>query len=60
LRKFPAEFETFLSPAGRRLLAGASPLAGALADPRRRFLAANGLLDGAKVRAASSAPTAAR
>jgi hypothetical protein len=52
LRKFPAEFETFLSPAGRRLLAGASPLAGALADPRRRFLAANGLLDGAKVRAA--------
>ena len=51
MRKFPAEFETFLSPAGRRLLAGASPLAGALADPRRRFLAADGLLDPAKVEA---------
>src|SRR5882672_9644964 len=40
-----------LSPKGRRLLAGASPLAGALADPRRRFLAADGLLDRAKVEA---------
>jgi hypothetical protein len=52
LRKFPAEFEAFLSPAGRRLLAGASPLAGALADPRRRFLVADGLLDPVKVEAA--------
>jgi hypothetical protein len=34
-----------LSAKGRRLLDGASPLAGALADPRRRFLAADGLLD---------------
>jgi hypothetical protein len=52
LRKFPAEFESFLSPAGRRLLAGASPLAGALADPRRRFLAADGLIDPARVEGA--------
>jgi hypothetical protein len=34
-----------LSAKGRRLLAGASSLSGALADPRRRFLAADGLLD---------------
>ena len=40
-----------LSPRGRRLLAGASPLAGALADPRRRFLAADGLIDPARVEA---------
>jgi len=52
LRKFPAEFESFLGPAGRRLLAGRSPLMGALADPRRRFLAADGLLDGSKLEAA--------
>jgi hypothetical protein len=45
LRKFPSEFEAFLSPAGRRLLAGRGKLAGMLADPRRRFLAADGLLD---------------
>jgi hypothetical protein len=45
LRKFPAEFEDMLTPAGRRLLAGRSPLAGALAEPRRRFLAADGLVD---------------
>jgi len=52
LRKFPAEFAAFLSPAGRRLLAGSSPLAGALGDPRRRFLAADGLIDGSKLEAA--------
>jgi hypothetical protein len=51
LRRFPAEFEDFLSPKGRRLLAGASPLAGALADPRRRFLAVDGLLDPGRVEA---------
>jgi hypothetical protein len=51
LRKFPAEFENMLSLKGRRLLAGASPLAGALADPRRRFLAADGLLEPARVEA---------
>ena len=51
MRRFPAEFEDFLSPKGRRLLAGASPLAGALADPRRRFLAVDGLLDPGRVEA---------
>jgi hypothetical protein len=40
-----------LSAKGRRLLAGDSPWAGALADPRRRFLAADGLIDPAKVEA---------
>jgi len=51
MRRFPAEFEDFLSVKGRRLLAGSSPLAGALADPRRRFLAAEGLLDAGQVEA---------
>ncbi len=40
-----------LSPAGRRLLAGRSPLTGALAGPRRRFLAADGLVDRARAEA---------
>jgi hypothetical protein len=45
----PAEFEDLLSRAGRRMLAGTHPLCGALADPKRRFLAADDLLDRAKV-----------
>jgi hypothetical protein len=44
----PAEFEDLLSRAGKRVLAGTHPLCGALADPRRRFLAADDLLDRAK------------
>jgi len=52
LRQFPAEFESFLSAKGRRLLAGRSDLAGALADPRRRFIAADGLLDPRQVEGA--------
>ena len=44
----PGEFEDLLSQAGRRVLAGTHPLCGALADPRRRFLAADDLLDRAK------------
>lgn len=51
MRKFPAEFADMLSPSGRLLLAGSSPLAGALADPRRRFLAADGLIDPARAEA---------
>ena len=35
----PAEFEDLLSPAGKRVLAGTHALCGALADPKRRFLA---------------------
>ncbi|WP_425067245.1 hypothetical protein [Reyranella sp.] len=45
----PAEFEDLLSRAGRRVLAGTHPLCGALANPRTRFLAAEDLLDRAKV-----------
>ena len=45
----PREFEDLLSRAGKRVLAGTHPLCGALADPRRRFLAADDLLDRAKV-----------
>src|SRR5690242_753307 len=41
----PAEFEDLLSRAGRKVLAGTHPLCGALADPKRRFLAADDLLD---------------
>ena len=44
----PAEFEDLLSRAGKRVLAGTHPLCGALADPRRRFLAAEDLIDRAK------------
>jgi hypothetical protein len=44
----PAEFEDLLSRAGRRVLAGTHPLCGALADPKRRFLAADDLLDRAR------------
>src|SRR6201999_2238122 len=45
---FPAEFEDLLSRAGKRVLAGTHPLCGALADPKRRFLAADDLIDRAK------------
>src|SRR3954447_16716688 len=43
--KIPTEFEDLLSPAGRRVLAGKdAALCGALADPRRRFVAQEGLI----------------
>jgi hypothetical protein len=44
----PTEFEDLLSATGRRVLAGAHPLCGALANPRTRFLARVDLLDRAK------------
>ena len=44
----PQEFEDLLSRAGKRVLAGTHPLCGALADPKRRFLAAADLLDRTK------------
>jgi len=44
----PTEFEDLLSATGRRVLAGAHPLCGALANPRTRFLARTDLLDRAK------------
>jgi hypothetical protein len=50
--RFPDEFEDMLTAAGRRVLAGRSPLCGALADPRRRFLAETGLVGERMARAA--------
>jgi hypothetical protein len=44
----PAEFENLLSRGGRKVLAGTHPLCGALADPKKRFLAADDLLDRSK------------
>ena len=44
----PSEFEDLLSRQGKRVLAGTHRLCGALADPKRRFLAADDLLDRAK------------
>ncbi len=43
-----AEFEDLLNRQGRRVLAGTHELCGALADPRRRFLMRDDLLDRAK------------
>jgi hypothetical protein len=41
----PTEFEDLLSPAGRRVLAGRDPaISGALGDPKRRFIACEGLI----------------
>jgi hypothetical protein len=51
LRRFPSEFADLLSARGCRVLAGTSPISGALADPRRRFLAADGLFEPEKLEA---------
>lgn len=50
--RFPDEFEDMLTAGGRRVLAGRSPLCGALAEPRRRFLAETGLVRERAARAA--------
>jgi hypothetical protein len=45
----PTEFEDLLTPAGKRVLAGSAPgICGALADPRRRFVALGGMIAAAK------------
>lgn len=44
----PTEFEDLLTRAGRRVLAGTADVCGALADPRRRFVALGGMMDTAK------------
>ncbi len=54
MRRFPPEFEDLLSREGRRVLARSSPLCGALADPRRRFIATAGLVKPQKARAAAA------
>jgi hypothetical protein len=50
--RFPAEFEDLLTAAGRRVLAGRSPLCGALAEPRCRFVAQTGLVSERSAQAA--------
>lgn len=52
MNRFPEEFEDMLTAAGRRVLAGTSALSGALAEPRRRFLAETGLVSERLARAA--------
>jgi hypothetical protein len=47
-RSIPPEFEDLLNRQGRRVLAGTHELCGALADPRRRFLMRDDLLDRTK------------
>ncbi|WP_374651475.1 hypothetical protein [Dongia sp.] len=47
----PREFEDLLTPAGRRILSGCSDICGALADPRRRFLALDGMVAKGKAEA---------
>ena len=45
----PREFEALLTPAGNRILAGRAPdICGALADPRRRFIALRGMVSKSK------------
>lgn len=52
MRRFPAEFADLLTAkGGRALLAGRHAAAGALADPRRRFLALGGLIDARQAKA---------
>jgi len=46
--KFPAEFEDLLTRRGKRVLAGTDKLAGALADPKCRFVSQLGLIDTVK------------
>lgn len=45
MRRFPDEFAGLLTPKGEALLAGRHPAAGALANPRCRFLSLDGLID---------------
>lgn len=51
MRRFPAEFTDLLTPRGRALLVGRHAQAGALANPRTRFLALDGLVDARQARA---------
>ena len=48
-RSIPSEFEDLLNRQGKRVLADTHEICGALADPRRRFLMRDDLLDRAKV-----------
>jgi hypothetical protein len=45
----PTEFEDLLTPAGKRVLSGNAPgICGALADPKRRFIALSGMVSTTK------------
>lgn len=44
MRRLPTEFEDLLTAEGRKVLAGRHAACGALADPRQRFLALEGLI----------------
>ncbi|WP_298724116.1 hypothetical protein [uncultured Ferrovibrio sp.] len=54
MKQFPAEFADLLTPKGTALLAGRHAQAGALVNPRCRFLALDGLIDPLRARAAAS------
>lgn len=51
MRRFPTEFADLLTPKGAALLAGCHVQSGALANPRTRFLALDGLIDPRPARA---------
>lgn len=51
MARIPTEFEDLLTPAGRRVLAGAAEICGALADPRRRFVSLTGMIAKSKAEA---------
>ena len=51
MRRFPSDFASLLSKAGRRLLDGKHPLAGTLATGKTRFVSSTALLDAKKARA---------
>lgn len=53
MRRFPAEFADLLSPKGRALLTGRHAQSGALANPRTRFLALDGVIDPRQAKAVS-------
>lgn len=54
MKRFPAEFADLLTPRGTALLAGRHAQAGALANPRCRFLALDGLIDPSQAKAVAA------
>jgi hypothetical protein len=54
MRRFPEDFADLLTPKGAALLAGRHARAGALAEPRTRFLALDGLIDARPARAVAA------
>jgi hypothetical protein len=54
MRRFPDDFADLLTPCGAALLAGRHAQAGALASPRTRFLALDGLIDPRQAKAVAT------